>query len=187
MSDELKASQNNLKSFKIDNKMSDMNFFNSSREKRFNNFEDQLIALKTQNINLDIFEQQIKNNNDKVYLNFNIEGDAGAFLKGLIDKLNSLLIERSGKLVTYNEKSNPILEIDKQIIELKDAIVRNIKSFRERQNKYIKNLEEQLRKADSNLQQIPGTEQDFTNLQRTYDITEKVYTYLSDKKLISGF
>jgi capsular exopolysaccharide synthesis family protein len=183
MSDELKGSQNSIRNFKVDNKMSDMGFYSSSREKKFNNYEDQLFALKTQNINLDIFEQQVKNNNDKVYLNFNIEGEAGAFLKGLIDKLNGLLIERSAKLVTYNEKSNPILEIDKQIFEIKEAIIRNIKSYRERQNKYIRNIEEELRKADNNLLQIPGTEQDYTNLQRAYNITERVYTYLSDKKL----
>jgi len=183
MSDELKASQNNLKNFKVENKMSDIGFYTSTRERKFSNLEEQLLGLKTQNINLDIFEQQIKKNNDKIYLNFNIEGETGSFLKGLIDKLNNLLIERSSKLVTYNEKSNPILELDKQIFELKEAIIRNIKSYRDRQNKLIANIEEELRKADNNLLKIPGTEQDFTNLQRTYDITEKVYTYLSDKKL----
>jgi tyrosine-protein kinase Etk/Wzc len=183
MSQELKASQNDIKSFKVDNKMSDIGFYSSTREKQVTTFKEQLISLKTQNINLDIFEQQIKNNNDKIYLNFNLEGETGAFLKSLIDKLNTLLIERSSKLVTYNEKSNPILEIDKQIFELKEAIIRNIRSFRERQNKYIANLEDELRNADSKLLQIPGTEQNYTNLQRTYDITENVYSYLSDKKL----
>jgi tyrosine-protein kinase Etk/Wzc len=183
MSDELKASQNNLKNFKVENKMSNIGFYSTTREKKFSNYQDQLVTLKTDNINLDIFEQQIKNNKDKVYLNFNIEGETGAFLKNLIDKLNTLLIERSAKLVTYNEKSNPILELDKQIFDIKEAIVRNIKGFRERQNKYIANLEEELRNADSNLLKIPGTEQNYTNLQRTYDITEKVYSYLSDKKL----
>jgi tyrosine-protein kinase Etk/Wzc len=183
MSQELKISQNNLKNFKVDNKMSDINFYTTTREKKFTSYQEQLVALKSQNINLDIFEQQIKNNNDKIYLNFNIEGETGAFLKSLIDKLNVLLIERSSKLVTYNEKSNPILELDKQIFELKEAIIRNIRSFRERQNKYIANLEDELRNADSKLLQIPGTEQNYTNLQRTYDITEKVYSYLSDKKL----
>jgi capsular exopolysaccharide synthesis family protein len=183
MSDDLKTSQNNLKNFKIENKMSDIGFYTTTREKNFNNFEAQLLGLKTENINLNIFEDQIKKNNDKIYLNFNIENETGAFLKGLIDKLNNLLIERSSKLVTYNEKSNPILEIDKQIFELKEAIIRNIKSFRERQNKLIANIEEELRKADRSLLNIPGTDQDYTNLQRTYNITERVYTYLSDKKL----
>lgn len=183
MSDELKLAQNDLKDFKVKNKISSIGYFSSSREKKLTNYQEQLVGLKTQNISLDIFEQQIKNNQDKVYLNFNIEGETGAFLKGLIDKLNTLLIERSGKLVTYNEKSNPILEIDKQIFEIKEAIIRNIKSFRERQNKYIANLEQELRNADSNLAVVPGTEQSLTNLQRTYDINEKVYSFLSEKKL----
>lgn len=185
MSDELKLAQNQLKDFKVQNKISSISYFSSTRERRLTNYQDQLIAFKTQNINLDIFEQQIKNNQDKVYLNFNIEGETGAFLKGLIDKLNTLLIERSGKLVTYNEKSNPILELDKQIFDIKEAVIRNIKSFRERQNKYIANLEQELRTADSDLTVVPGTEQGLTNLQRTYDINEKVYSYLSEKKLES--
>ena len=184
MSDELKSAQNQLKDYKVENKISSrIETFAQAREKRYTAYQDQLIALKTQNINLDIFEQQIKNNQDKVYLNFNIEGETGVFLKSLIDKLNALLIERSGKLVTYNEKSNPILELDKQIYDIKDAIVRNIKSYRERQNKYIANLEQELRNADASLSVIPGTEQGLTNLQRTYDINEKVYSYLSEKKL----
>ncbi|WP_017260199.1 GumC family protein [Pedobacter arcticus] len=183
MSNELKTAQNQLKDFKVENKISSIGYYSSSREKRMTNYQEQLVNLKSQNINLDIFEQQIKNNQDKVYLNFNIEGEAGAFLKGLIDKLNILLIERSGKLVTYNEKSNPILELDKQIYDIRDAIIRNIKSFRERQNKYIANLEQELRSADASLAVVPGTEQGLTNLQRTYDINEKVYTLLSSKKL----
>ncbi len=185
MSDELKASQNKLKDYKVENKVATINSFTQSREKRLTNYQEQLIGFKTQNINLDIFEQQIKNNQDKVYLNFNIEGETGAFLKGLITKLNELLIERSGKLVTYNEKSNPIIELDRQIFEIKEAIIRNIKSFRERQNKYIANLEKEIRSADENLSVVPGVEQSLINLQRTYDINEKVYSFLSERKLES--
>ncbi|MFC5283224.1 GumC family protein [Pedobacter alpinus] len=185
MSDELKQSQNQLKDYKVENKVATINSFTQSREKRLTNFQEQLVGLKTENINLDIFEQQIKNNQDKVYLNFNIEGDVGTFLKSLITKLNDLLIERSGKLVTYNEKSNPILELDKQIYDIKEAIIRNIKSLRERQNKFISNIERELRNADENLSVIPGVEQSLTNLQRTYDINEKVYSFLSERKLES--
>jgi capsular exopolysaccharide synthesis family protein len=185
MSDDLKESQNKLKDYKVENKVATINSYTQSREKRLTTYQEQLVALKTENINLDIFEQQIKNNKDKVYLNFNIEGDVGVFLKGLISKLNDLLIERSGKLVTYNEKSNPIIELDRQIYDIKEAIVRNIKSFRERQNKYINNLERELRNADASLSVVPGIEQSLTNLQRTYDIKEKVYSFLSDKKLES--
>jgi capsular exopolysaccharide synthesis family protein len=183
MSDELKSSQNNIKNFKVENKMSGIGYYTTKREKKVTFNQEKLIEFRTSNINLEILELQIKNNNDKIYLNFNVEGETGVFLRGLIDKLNILLIERSGKLVTYNEKSNPILELDKQIYEIKDAIIRNIKSFRERQNKFISKIEEELRSADADLLQIPGTEQNYINLQRTYDITEKVYTYLSDKKL----
>lgn len=183
MSDELKLAQNDLKDFKIKNKISSIEYFSESREKRLTNYQEQLISLKTQNINLDIFEQQIKNNQDKVYLNFNIEGETGVFLKSLIDKLNSLLIERSGKLVTFNEKSNPIIELDRQIFDIKEAIIRNIQGFRERQNRYMSNLEQELRTADSGLSLVPSTEQNLINLQRTYDINEKVYSYLSEKKL----
>jgi capsular exopolysaccharide synthesis family protein len=185
MSDDLKESQNKLKDYKVENKVATINSYTQSREKRLTTYQEQLVALKTENINLDIFEQQIKNNKDKVYLNFNIEGDVGVFLKGLISKLNDLLIERSGKLVTYNEKSNPIIELDRQIYDIKEAIVRNIKSFRERQNKYINNLERELRNADASLSVVPGIEQSLTNLQRTYDIKEKVYSFLSEKKLES--
>jgi tyrosine-protein kinase Etk/Wzc len=177
MAAELSLAQNKLKDYKVDHKISNIKSFGDFKEKRLSNYQDQLINLKTQNIDLDIVEQQIKNNQEKVYLNFNIEGETGLFLKGLITKLNELLIERSGKLVTYNEKSNPIQELDKQIYEIKEAIVRNIKSLRDRQNKYIARLENEIRNADASVSLIPGTEQDLTNLQRNYDINEKVYTF----------
>jgi capsular exopolysaccharide synthesis family protein len=185
MANQLKQSQNNLKNFKVDNKISSIGNYTFTREKRLNNYQDQLINLKTENINLDIFEQQIKKNQDKVYINFNIEGETGVFLKSLITQLNALLIEKVGKLVTYNEKSNPILELDKQIFELKEAIIRNIRSYRDRQNKYISNLEQEMRNADASLAIVPGTEQSLLNLQRTYDINESVYSFLSEKKLES--
>lgn len=183
MANVLSNAQNDLKDFKVGNKMTTIGSYSDYRQKNYTRYQEELVAAKTQNINLDIFEQQIKNNEDKVYLNFNIEGETGGFLKGLIDKLNTLIIERSGKLVTYNEKSKPILELDKQILDIKDAIIRNIKNYRDRQNRIILNLEKELRNADLNIGTVPSTELSYLNLQRNYEINDKVFSYLSEKKL----
>lgn len=183
MANELAGSQNKLKDFKTGNRLLTFGSYSEIRQKKFSAYNTEIVALKNQNISLDIFEQQIKNNQDSVYLNFNLEGETGGFLKGLTEKLNTLLIEKSGKLVTYNENSKPILELDKQIFEIKEAIIRNIKSYRDRQNRLQTNLEKELRKADTEMMEVPTTELAFLNLQRTYDINEKVFSYLSEKKL----
>lgn len=180
---ELRFAQNELKDFKSSSKISSIGSYGTEKQKKFEKYQEEIINIKTENISLGILEQQIKNNQERIYLNFNLEGEAGGFLRSLIDKLNTLLVERSGKLVSYNENSNPILELDKQISIIKEAIIRNIINYRERQNKMALFYENELRKADTALGLFPATEQSFLNLQRTYDINEKIFSYMSEKKL----
>ena len=179
---ELRLAQNELKNFKSASKISSIGSYGEEKQKKFDRYQEEIISIKTENINLGILEQQIKNNQERIYLNFNLEGETGGFLRSLIEKLNTLLIERSGKLVSYNENSNPILEIDRQISIIKEAIIRNIVNYRERQNKMALFYENELSKADAALGLFPTTEQSFLNLQRTYDINEKIFSYMSEKK-----
>lgn len=139
--------------------------------------------LKIQELAINQLEQQIRNNKDEVSLNFNLEGTVDPLLSGLISQLNGLIAEKQKKLVDFNANSQPVLEMDHQISEIKRSISNNIKLSRERNQKTIRYIDNQIGVAEQSLSILPTAEKDFVNLQADFDINQKVFSYLSEKKL----
>lgn len=183
MSSDLSQAQNQLKQFKENNRIVDMTNYANDKAKQYSTLQNQLLDNKLQSINLDLLEEQVKQNKNKIYLNFNIEGDISTLLKSLIDKLNTLIIDRSSKIITYKEDALPIQEIDRQIADIRGAIIRNIQSLREKQNREIALIKSEMADADQNIAAIPEQQLSFMNLQRNYDLNDKIYSLFTEKKL----
>lgn len=183
MSSDLILAQNQLKQFKENNRIIDIGSYAATKTKEYTTLQTQLLDTKVQNINLDLLEDQVKQNKNKIYLNFNIEGEISSLLRSLIEKLNTLIIDRSSKIITYKEDALPIQEIDRQITDIRSAIIRNIQSLREKQNREIALIKSEMADADQNIAAIPEQQLSFMNLQRNYDLNDKIYSLFTEKKL----
>lgn len=183
MSGDLTQAQNKLKQFKEGNRIIDIGDYTSNKTKQYSSLQNQLLDSKIQNINLDLLEEQVKQNKKKIYLNFNIEGEISSLLRSLIEKLNTLIIDRSSKLITYKDDAQPIKEIDRQIEDIREAILRNIQSLREKQDREISLIKSELTETDQSIAAIPGKQQSFIDLQRNYDLNDKIYSLFTEKKL----
>ncbi|TCD00805.1 polysaccharide biosynthesis tyrosine autokinase [Pedobacter psychroterrae] len=116
-------------------------------------------------------------------LTYNHPGITDILLNNLLSKYNELIIGRKQSLYTYTENSAKVKQFDQQIADLRIAINDNIKSQREHNNKKSAFLLMQTDSINLSLTNLPKTEREYINLQTRFDIDQKVYSYLAEKKL----
>lgn len=183
LADQVRQSGSALEQFKKQNRLIDIGTNTQLSLNKLTQQETQKSALKLEELAINQLEQQIINNKDKVSLNFNIEESAGSFLSNLVNQLNALIIERDKKLLQYHPQAQPVTELENQIAEVKKAIINNIQQARERNQKSQRYIDNQIGLAQQSLNSLPSAERDFVNLQSVFDINQKVFSYLSEKKL----
>ncbi|HEY0054505.1 MAG TPA: polysaccharide biosynthesis tyrosine autokinase [Pedobacter sp.] len=181
--DKVQQSGGALERYKRTNKMIDLSTSTELSIKKNTEQQAQLQTLRLQEIAINQLEQQIQNNKDKVSINFSIDEAQNGLLSGLITQLNSLIVEREKKLIQYNETSGPIQQVDKQISDNRSAIINNIRLTRERNVRNQRYILNQINSSQEELNNIPSAERDFAKLQSEFDINQKVFTYLSEKRL----
>ncbi|TAF79399.1 MAG: polysaccharide biosynthesis tyrosine autokinase [Sphingobacteriales bacterium] len=182
LSNSVKSSGEKLKNFKQDNNFIDLSNATESVLTKVTELETQNRSYELQLLVLKQLQNQLSKNG-KAMLNFNLDGNVDPLLVNLISQFNSLIQERLSMLSTYKENSPLISDIDKKMAVLQNAAYNNIASTLNRILKQKEYNKAELDKAYASLNTLPKQERLLFGLQRDYDINEKIYSYLSEKKL----
>lgn len=173
---------------KLSNFTSESTIGDPITDKQFN--IGKLTALQTQRTELEFqrfsieqLEEQVKNNKEKIRLNLNIDGITSLGLPVLITQLNGIIATREIKLTQFNADAAPIKQIDSQIANIKQLINGNINSLKQRNKKTINLINTELDKVSGSLSQLPAKENDFAKLQNNYNINQRMFSLLFEKKL----
>jgi len=94
-----------------------------------------------------------------------------------------LLTEKSGLLKTFIADSQPVNEINKQLVQVRNAALANIDASVKHIAATVDYLNGQLQMANQQVAALPTAERDMVSLKRDFEINEKVYSFLSEKKL----
>lgn len=183
LSGELKGSETSLQEYKQKKKIVDVSTASADVLAKSKDIETQRSLLKLQLLAIDQFKDQLIKEKENANLNFNLSGTLDPLMGGLIAQFNTLLNEKNAMLKTYNSNSQPIQDINKQIIQVKTAVLGNINSTRNHIEANLKYLNGQSATVSQQLAVLPVAERDMITLQRDFDINEKVYSFLSEKKL----
>ncbi|MGM9477299.1 GumC family protein [Pedobacter sp. GSP4] len=183
LDEQVNKSGNKLSSFQSSNKLIDPTTDRQLGNSRLGNLQNQIAELQLQELAIQQLENQVKNNKEKIQLNLNLEGTNSTLLAGLITQLNGLIITRENKLQNFNADAQPIQEINKQINEVKQAIVTNIRLLHERNQKTIDYINGQIGQANQALGNIPAKQNDFAKLQSNFDINQRMFSMLFERKL----
>lgn len=104
-------------------------------------------------------------------------------IASLIEKVAELSFERQTSLSTLKPGAITIRNLDSDIDYLKRSLKENVQLLRMtnlQKRAFLNKHIDSLKSASSNL---PEAERKFVKLQATYDINQKVFSYLSEKKL----
>ena len=183
LSSQVRGSANLIKQNKENSKIIDVTTAAQSELTSAKDLESQISVLKIQQIAIDQLKAQITSDVDNVNLNFKMEGVIDPLLTGLIQTLDNLLVKKSDMLKQFNAGSQPVLDIDHQILQIKNAALNNISESRIRIEKSISFLNTKLAQVNQQIASLPEAEREMVSLKRDFEVNDKVYSFLSEKKL----
>lgn len=183
LSNNVKGSEKSIEKFKQNSRIMSVSSSADLEIGKVKELETQRSLAKIQLIAIDQLKDQITKEKDSTPLNLNLEGQVDPLLAGLISSLDNYLVERNTLLKTYNSNSQTIRDINLQILQIKNAALNNINASSVRINKNIDFIDEQLNAANAKIATLPAAERDLIGLQRDFEINDKVYSFLSEKKL----
>ncbi len=183
LSGEVQGSEKSLEKFKRNSKMMDIGSSADASVSKAKELEAQRSLLDVQLIAIDQLKQEVAREKDNASLNLNMEGTIDPLLNTLIVNLNSLIVQKNGLLKTYNASSQPVADINQQILLIKNAVLNNIDASRQRILKNKSYLENQLVQANQQISTIPSAQRELGSITRDFEVNQKVYSFLSEKKL----
>jgi len=183
LSNQVKGSEKQIEKFKQGAGIMDVTSASESQLAKIKDLEAQRSLLKIQLLAIDQLKEQITKEKDNINLNLNLEGNIDPLLGGLITNLNNLLVEKNSLLKTYNNNSQTIKDINQQILVIKSAAIDNISATIARVNKSVSYLDGQIAQVNQKLSTLPAAERDLISLKRDFEINDKVYSFLSEKRL----
>ncbi|MES2062143.1 MAG: polysaccharide biosynthesis tyrosine autokinase [Bacteroidota bacterium] len=183
LSGTVKGSEKSILEFKQKNKLMDVSTSAESALTKAKDIETQQAILKLQLIAIEQLREQIDKEKNNVNLNFNAGKDVDPALNALIERLDNLLNQRYELLKTYNNNSQPIMDINRSILQIKSSALASINSTYITVKRNLDYLNSQLAVVNKQISVFPVAERDLIALNRPYEVNEKVYSFLSEKKL----
>ncbi len=180
---EVRGSENLIEKNKKDSKVIDVSSAATDALATSKELESQRSLLKIQLIAIDQLKQQITEEKENVSLNFNMEGVMDPLLGGLIQSINALILKKDELLKSYIPSSQPVQDVNQQILQVKNAALDNINNSRIRIEKSISYIDSQVGLVNQKIGALPEAERVMVGLKRDFDVNDKVYSFLSEKKL----
>ncbi|NHB70292.1 GumC family protein [Perlabentimonas gracilis] len=109
-----------------------------------------------------------------------------ASIAAIVSDLNQLTMERDGLLITLRPDNTRVLAIDQNINSLIELLFEKLEGMRKVNGIRIRELDRRVAEQEQQLRLLPVTERELVNMERMFNIHEKFYTYLMEKRIEAG-
>jgi tyrosine-protein kinase Etk/Wzc len=142
---------------------------------------------KAQNqMQLDYFENLLKyldNNNDlKQLVSPSVVGIQDVSLNALVMKLSELYNRRQVLSFSAKENNPTLLMIDKEINQIRNQLNENLRNLIDNATRNINSQKERQNSISVQMNKLPQKEQKMVNIQRQFNLTNDIYTFLLQKR-----
>jgi len=178
---ELGDVENQEESFKQDNQLADMSEQGKLLVQNTADFSSELAKAETQVSILNDLQNYLEDEqkNKRVFPSSLMPSDM--VFSDIMNKYNSLLIERDKQLLGVTEESPFIKNLDNQIFELRKGILANVMSSKNSAIRSRDKLRSQLLKAENQISGVPKIEKNYIKLARNKGIKQELYIFLMQK------
>lgn len=183
ISEKVRQSNSALEDYKQKTKVVNVGTAGEVQINKSAELEAQRDALQIQASLLRQFKNEILANKNDSPISFPVETNTDAGLSALLANFNTLLNQKNSFLQTYNANAPNIRMIDEQLSKNKVSAVAYLNKISDQLNQKLKYLDEQIDQANQRLAMLPVAEQRLANLTRDFEVNDKKYTFLSEKKL----
>jgi tyrosine-protein kinase Etk/Wzc len=187
ISDTLGQVEDQLQTFRTQNKIVDLsesgaqimgNVLDLEREKADQNLRSKYYSY---------LEEYVRNSNPLDQLIApSIMGVNDPVLITVLQKMVELYAKKKTLEMSY-QKDNPILrETEQNLINLQSTLLENIHSIQKNSNVLLNDLKKRIDLADIEIGKLPANEQKLLSINRRYQLSDKLYTYLLEKRAEAG-
>ena len=135
---------------------------------------------------LDYFENLLKylnNNNDfKQIISPSVVGIQDASLNALVLKLAELYNRRQILSFSAKENNPTLIMIDKELNQTRNQLNENLRNLIDNATRNINSQKDRQANISTQLNKLPQKEQQMVNIQRQFNLTNEIYTYLLQKR-----
>jgi len=181
ISNELGDLEGNIQGFKERNNLADMSEQSKILVQNTTQYVNDLSKVETQLNILTSLQNYLKDEtrNKRVLPSTTLASDA--VFNGLIERYNSLLLERDRRLLSQTSKNANIVNLDAQISNLRADMLSNIENSQRTLTISRDGLKRQINNVEGNMQQVPKIERNYLNLARQQLIKQELYLFLMKK------
>lgn len=187
ITDSLKIAERNLLDFRLSNKIIDIS-------KEGNIIFDRLEKVQNEKILIDIrlkyyeylFTYIQNKSNFKDVIAPSVMGIEDPLLNSLIISLGELYAEK--EIILYSAKENtPSVNLANiKIQNTRESLLENVKNLIITSKITSEDIESRIKKIESEIQKLPVTERQLLNVQRKFNLSDNIYTYLLQKRAEAG-
>jgi len=151
-----------------------------------NNLKDIESERAKSQMQLDYFHNVLsylnKSGNIKELVSPSVVGIEDASLNALVLNLGELYNRRQVIAFSAKENNPTLVLIDKEITQNKNRLTENLRNLTENATKSINSLKDRQANISFQLNKLPKKEQQMITIQRQFDLTNEVYTFLLQKR-----
>ncbi|MBD3638504.1 MAG: polysaccharide biosynthesis tyrosine autokinase [Crocinitomicaceae bacterium] len=182
---QLKESEHAIQSFKDSSSVNDPEYFTKSVMDRSNELQNQLIEV---DFELELIEE-VSNKvelNDRMEIYKVIPAVTGTayedLLVGELKELHEILVEKEDLSYKIQPEHPDLKKAESRVDKQVKNILRILNTIRSQLNFKRKSLEKRIYKVESELYGVPAKEMELSRLNRMFNLNEKYYTLLIEKK-----
>lgn len=175
--------QKNLADFQTQNSGVELDEVGRSEFQKLSGLETNLSMLQLKKKMLERLGEQIQTTQDKTLELVLLDPEDAQDLPRMLELLNGLILERLSLSLKSLPNSPVMIENARKIAEVRSALIRALGSAKSKLNDRIAYTQKLIDQASQKLSALPQKQQALLNLQRTFNVNEKIYGYLMEKKL----
>ncbi|MDO3643045.1 tyrosine-protein kinase family protein [Mucilaginibacter sp. L3T2-6] len=183
LSNEVKGSESSISQYQNKKKIMDVSSTSSRALNKVTELESQSSILKIDLLSVDQLKKEVLKSDDNELPNFNTGGTEHQQLNDAISALNLLIRNKKVALKTYTANSQTIQDINQQILQAKNSILGSINAMHDLIVNKLSYIQNQIGPINQQIAELPSAERDMVALKRDFEINDKVYSFLSEKKL----
>ncbi len=183
ISDSLNLSQSKLREYRSTHQVTDLSFQGQQALEQMSQIENERSTLEVQERYYNYVLDYLNNNQNLASLPPPSSANVvDPLMNTLILELHALNTERSVILGNNAEKNLFLNQIENKIKLQKDAIIENVKNNLNNLNLTQNELNYRAEKLSNEISRLPRTELNMVNMQRQFNLTDAIYTFLLEKQ-----
>ncbi len=125
-------------------------------------------------------------NNFKDVIAPSVMGIDDPLLNSLISQLSQLFAEKGVILYSAKENNPSLNVINLKIQNVREALLENVRNIINATNISLNDVNKRIQKVEKEIQKLPVTERQLINIQRKFNLSDNLYTFLLEKRAEAG-